>query len=99
MVRIKRAIPLEEYRLKVKFNTNEEGIFDLKLNGWLEGAIFSKLKDKNLFAHVMIDEVAGTICWPNGIDMCTDVIYKETQFMPQNVDNRIEHKQKLQLAR
>jgi len=99
MVRIKRAIPLENYCLKVKFSTNEEGIFDLKLNGWLEGAIFSRLKDKSLFSHVMIDEIAGTICWPNGIDLCPDVVYKETQFMPQQVGDWVANQSELQLVR
>ncbi|MCA9999622.1 MAG: DUF2442 domain-containing protein [Anaerolineales bacterium] len=62
----------------------EEGIFDLTLNNWLEGRIFSQLKDEELFVHVMIDEIAGTICWPNGIDFCPDVVYAETEFLPQD---------------
>ncbi|MDI6793541.1 MAG: DUF2442 domain-containing protein [bacterium] len=78
MVRINKAIPLEDYRLKVTFNTGEEGIFDLE--NWLSGPIFSKLKDREIFTHVAIDEIAGTICWSNGIDFCPDVVYEQTNF-------------------
>ena len=78
MVRIKKAIPLEDYRLKVTFDTGEEGIFDMK--GWLKGRIFSKLKDKEIFNHVAIDEIAGTVFWTDGIDLCPDVVYEQTDF-------------------
>ena len=78
MVRIQKAFPLEDYRLRVTFNTGEEGIFDLK--GWLNGPIFSRLKDKEIFTHVAIDEIAGTVRWPNGIDLCPDVVYEQTDF-------------------
>ena len=80
MIRIENAIPLDNYRLNVKFNTGEEGVFDLQ--SWLDGPIFSKLKDKDVFFHVMIDDIAGTICWPNGVDFCPDVVYEQTQFFP-----------------
>lgn len=78
MVRINKAIPLKDYRLKVTFNTGEEGIFDL--GNWLSGPISSKLKDREIFTHVAIDEIAGTICWPDGIDFCPDVVYEQTNF-------------------
>jgi hypothetical protein len=78
MIRIQKAIPLKDYCLKVTFNTGEEGIFDLK--AWLNGPIFSRLKDKEIFNHVAIDQVAGTVWWPNGIDLCPDVVYEQTDF-------------------
>ncbi|MBL7065358.1 MAG: DUF2442 domain-containing protein [Anaerolineae bacterium] len=78
MVRIQKAIPLKDYRLRVTFNTGEEGIFDLK--DWLNGPIFSSLKDEEMFNHVAIDEIAGTVFWLNGIDLCPDVVYEQTDF-------------------
>ena len=78
MVRIKKAMPLENYRLKITFDTNEEGIFDV--GEWLDGPVFQKLKDKEFFNHVMIDEIPGTICWPNGVDFCPDMVYENTKF-------------------
>ncbi len=82
MVRIQKAIPLKDYRLRVTFNTGEQGIFSLKK--WLKGPIFSKLKDKEIFNHVAIDEIAGTVCWSNGIDLCPDVVYEQTEFSSSN---------------
>jgi len=81
MIRIRKAIPMEDYRLKITFSTDEKGIFDL--SGWLDGPIFSKLKDKEIFNHVAIDEVAGTVSWSNGIDICPDVIYSQTKFLSE----------------
>ena len=78
MTKIIKAVPLEGYRLKIRFRTGEEGIFDM--NNWLDGPIYSKLRDRDMFNHVAIDEIAGTICWPNGIDVCPDVVYEQTKF-------------------
>ena len=78
MIRIQKAVPLEAYRLRVTFSTKEEGIFDMR--SWVQRPAFSALRDEDVFRHVMIDDVAGTICWPNGIDLCPDVIYTQTQF-------------------
>ena len=78
MIRIQRAIPLENYHLRVTFNTGEEGLFSLQ--EWLKIPVFSKLKDKEFFNHVAIDEIAGTVCWPNDIDLCPDVVYAQTEF-------------------
>lgn len=79
MVRIRQAIPIEKYRLKVTFSSGEEGIFDMK--GWLRGPIYSTLKNEDLFNHVAIDEISGTVCWPNGIDICPDMVYEQTKIL------------------
>ena len=81
-MRIKKAVPLENHRLKVTFSTGEEGVFDL--SEYLSGPIFSKLKDEDVFTHVAIDEVAGTVFWPNGIDLCPDVVYERTTLSSKN---------------
>lgn len=75
MIQILQAFPLPEYRLKVTFNTGEEKIFDVKK--LLNRRIFSKLRDPEIFSHVTIDEVAGTVVWPGGIDLCPDTVYEE----------------------
>ena len=80
MIRIVRAFPLPEYRLKIKFNTGEEKIFDVKR--LLKRRIFSKLRDPEVFSHVAIDEVAGTVMWPGGIDLCPDTVYEEAEPVP-----------------
>ncbi|OQY44227.1 MAG: hypothetical protein B6242_13115 [Anaerolineaceae bacterium 4572_78] len=90
MIRIKKAIPLENYRLKITFNTNEVGVFDL--SSWLDGPIYSKLKNKDIFNHVVIDEIAGTMVWSNGIDICPDVVYEQTNFAINENDDVNHHR-------
>ena len=77
MIRITQAVPLDDFRLRLRFNTGEEGMFDMR--SYLERPTFAALRDQNLFRHVMIDEIAGTICWPNGIDFCPDMVYDAAQ--------------------
>jgi len=77
MISITQVIPLDDFRLRLLFNTGEEGLFDMR--SYLERPAFASLRDQNLFRHVMIDEIAGTICWPNGIDFCPDMVYETAQ--------------------
>lgn len=74
MHRIIRAVPEGEFVLRVWFSTGEEGLFDAE--PYLEGGIYEPLKDPDYFRRVEVDEVAGTICWPNGADFCPDVVYQ-----------------------
>ena len=43
--------------------------------GVLTGGVFVELEDEDTFAQVAVDEVAGTLCWPNGIDLDPDVLH------------------------
>ncbi|CAN2040991.1 DUF2442 domain-containing protein [Candidatus Magnetomoraceae bacterium gMMP-15] len=79
MIRIIRAFPLPNYCLKLKFNTGEEKILDMK--EILKSPIFSKLLDPEIFSHVSIDEVAGTVVWPGGIDLCPETVYEQSELI------------------
>ncbi|PVE44169.1 DUF2442 domain-containing protein [Limnohabitans planktonicus] len=37
--------------------------------------VFLPLKDDAYFAQVRVDPELGTITWPNGADVCPDVLY------------------------
>jgi len=39
------------------------------------GGVFTPLQDIDYFAQVEVDLEAGTIVWPNGVDLCPDVLY------------------------
>jgi hypothetical protein len=74
MHRIVRAIPDHEFVLRIWFATGESGLFDA--GPYLDGPIYEPLKDPEYFRRVEVDEIAGTICWPNGADFCPDVVYE-----------------------
>jgi hypothetical protein len=48
---------------------------DLDLDPVLQGAVFEQLRDPLYFATVTVDEVAGTVVWPNGVDLDPDVLH------------------------
>jgi hypothetical protein len=64
---------LGEYRLRVTFT--DELVRELDFEGVLNGGVFEELEDERAFGEIMVDEVAGTICWPNGIDLDPDVLH------------------------
>lgn len=38
------------------------------------GGVFGPLADPDFFQQVTVDSQAGTIVWPNGVDLCPDVV-------------------------
>ena len=74
MHRIVEAQPDHDFVLRVRFSTGEVGLFDV--GPYLMGTVYQPLKDPDYFRRVSVDEVAGTICWPNGADFCPDVVHR-----------------------
>ncbi len=79
-VGIKEVRPLEDYKLKLKFENNEERIFDLK--PYLNLGKFSELQDQKLFKKVRVS--FDTIEWPNGIDLDPEFLYKHSKMKSNN---------------
>lgn len=76
MKRPARVVGVEHlggYRLRVTFT--DELVRELDFEGVLNGGVFEELEDKRVFGEVMVDEAAGTICWPNGVDLDPDVLH------------------------
>lgn len=76
MSRPARVVDVEhlgDYRLRLTFSDNLAR--ELDFEGTLEGEVFEPLKDRALFAQVSVDTVAGTIQWPNGVDLDPDVLH------------------------
>jgi len=48
---------------------------DLDLTPYLKGPVFEPLRDPVRFREVFVDLELGTIVWPNGADICPDVLY------------------------
>ena len=73
MVRIEDITVLDELRVELKFSDGTFRVIDLA--PYLEGPMFDKLKeDPALFRQVRVDRELGTIVWPNGADICPDVL-------------------------
>jgi hypothetical protein len=66
--------PLDEYRLRVRFEDGVEGVVDVAAMVRFEG-VFAPLRDRANFAEVRVNPEIGTICWPSGADLDPDVLY------------------------
>ena len=73
MIRVKNVTHLKEYTVRVTF-TDGTGR-DIDLEPYLRGPIFEPLRDPANFGAVAVDPELGTIVWPNGADLCPDVLY------------------------
>lgn len=75
MVRIRSVVPLEGYCVRLGFTNGTERILDLA--PFLRGPVFEPLReDPAVFRSVQVDPELGTIVWPNGADICPDVLYE-----------------------
>jgi Protein of unknown function (DUF2442) len=48
-----------------------------KLTKFGPGTVFYPFRDLEFFKSVKLDKKLGTIVWPNGADLCPDVLYME----------------------
>lgn len=75
---------LHDFVLELTFSNGSKGQVDLR--EWIEKAnpagVFAPLRDPAYFAQVELWAEAGTIRWPNGADLCPDVLYSEATGTP-----------------
>lgn len=74
---IKKVEYLNEFKLILTFNDKKIKIVDLKKYS-KEGpeTVFYSFRDLDFFKSVKVDKHTGTIVWPNGVDLCPDVLYE-----------------------
>lgn len=82
-MRIKELEYLRKYKLKLIFSDNKAKIVDLEDMLANAKGIFLPLKDIEYFKKVAIDDCQLSICWPNGADICPDVLYSIGQEMKE----------------
>jgi len=73
--RVRQVHHCSEYRLELSFTDGITGEFDFKERVVGRGGVFGPLEDVAFFRQVQVDSEAGTIVWPNGVDLCPDVLY------------------------
>ena len=74
MVRIESVKVLDGFKVRLIFSDRTEKTVDLA--PLLQGPIFEPLrKDPVKFREIRVDPELGTIVWPNGADICPDLLY------------------------
>lgn len=67
--------PLDNRQLELTFADGLHGIVDLDHVVKNYTGVFSLLLDEKYFRQVSLNSELGTIVWPNGADICPDVLY------------------------
>ena len=71
LVRISEVTPLNGHRLRLRLTNGQ--VIERDVRGLLSGPIFEAVKsDPDLFRQVRAE--GGTLVWPNGADLCPDVL-------------------------
>ncbi|MCZ7589039.1 MAG: DUF2442 domain-containing protein [Gaiella sp.] len=68
---------IDDYRLRLTFEDGTVGDVDFSGRTWR--GVFEPLRDPAYFRRVAVDTAAGTITWPNGIDMAPEPLYAEVR--------------------
>jgi hypothetical protein len=66
-----------DHRLRLTFEDGTVGDVDLSEREWR--GVFEPLREPAYFARVSVDPEAGTITWPNGVDMAPEPLYAEAR--------------------
>ncbi|MEY5048701.1 MAG: hypothetical protein RLZZ175_2060 [Bacteroidota bacterium] len=72
--RVEKVIPQPNYILDLTFTNGEQKKFNVST--YLEKGIFKELKNKDLFYTATVQY--GTVCWENGLDLCPDTLYLDS---------------------
>jgi len=74
ILRITEAIVADSHSLTLAFNDGTKKT--VNVTSLLDGPIFEPLKDPNFFARAKLDNVCGTVVWPNGADFAPEALYE-----------------------
>lgn len=76
------VVPLSSRRLALKFADGLEATIELDHIVRAYTGIFEPLLDENFFCQVTVSADLGTVVWPNGADLCPDVLYSQASGRP-----------------
>jgi hypothetical protein len=69
-----------DHRLRVLFSDGTAGDVDFSAERWT--GVLAPLNDHAYFAQVTVDPEAGTIAWPDGIDLAPEPLYEQARAHP-----------------
>ncbi len=67
----------KRFELLLTFGNGEKRLVDIAAIVPFDG-VFEPLLDEVFFRRVRVDRDIGTIVWPNGADLCPDVLYEQS---------------------
>jgi len=75
MVKVTRLMLLDGWEVELEFSDGSRGRIDFR--GWFSGrpGLLRDLDRLEVFRQVRLDPESGTLAWPNGVDLCPDVLH------------------------
>jgi len=83
--RVNHVQHIGDYRLELGFTDGLRKEVDFRERIVGRGGVFRPLAEVEFFKQVQLDPEAGTIVWPNGVDLCPDVLYSLATGQPIQV--------------
>jgi hypothetical protein len=74
------AAVVADYVLRLLFSDGTVGDVDFSAERWT--GVLAPLNDPAYFAEVAVDLEAGTVAWPNGIDLAPEPLYEQAKAHP-----------------
>lgn len=75
MIDVVEVKHLQNRLLELTFEDGLTAVVDMDRVIGCYGGVFSQLQNPDYFSLVKVDRETGTIVWPNGADICPDVLY------------------------
>ncbi|MDA1051029.1 MAG: DUF2442 domain-containing protein [Planctomycetota bacterium] len=75
MLEVTAAHYVDQFRIRVRFNSGEEGVVDLADTLW--GPMFEPLQDPAVFRRFEVSEVLHTVKWENDADLAPEFLYQK----------------------
>ncbi len=72
---VTEARVLDGYRIELTFSDGVCGVVDLSRRIVGRGGVFAALENPDFFRRVTVEKELRTIVWPNGADVCPDLLY------------------------
>src|ERR1041384_1909141 len=76
--------------IAARFDDGSEKHVDI--SQWFRGPVFKPLKDSDFFKKFFIE--AGTLAWPNGVDIAPEALYAAPESSMKRHNKRIERARK-----
>lgn len=86
LIDVTEVRPLENRNLDLIFADGLHAVVAMDQVVQDYSGIFAALLDDRFFRQVRVDRELGTIVWPNGADVCPDVLYSFASGKPIIVD-------------
>lgn len=87
--RITNVRHIGEFWLEITFADGARAELDFADRVVGRGGVFTRLEDLTFFKQVRVDPEAGTLVWPNGVDLDPDVLYSDATGTPIKIGSKV----------